>query len=307
VLLGERLVVYRTLAGRPVVGARHCPHRGADLCLGAVEGESIVCRYHGWRWDAADGRCLGIPSLGDDGAIPPRAILPTYRSDERYGLVWCCLEDPVVPIPAPPVLDDLDWEYGQGEPLPQNCGIRSATENFRDVAHFPFVHRTSMGHVSHAVEPLAVTRDGTEVRLSRTYNAHGGTAEAIWHSDMKWAYHAFAPAFVCLVMESPAGGSRVILNAPSPVSGTESVLFWVQGKTPDFPAPPLPESMAMEAEVFAEDKVILDSIDPPEAPLDPDVQVHTAADRYTLEYRRAFIEFVHLANQTRTGDARDGA
>lgn len=295
VLLERRLVVYRTASGRAVVAARHCPHRGADLSLGHVDGESLVCLYHGWEWDGADGRCRHIPSLDAGAGIPPRARIDVYRSEERYGLVWCCLEEPAVPLPAPAELDGLEWSHGAGEPIPQRAGIRAATENFRDVAHFPFVHRTSMGHVPHVIEPLQVRREGIDVWLDRTYQAAGGTAEEIWHSGQDWTYHAIAPAFVCLVMRTPGGGTRILLNMPSPVSATECVIYWVEGITPDFTALSLEGCLASEAEVYAEDRPILDTLDPPEAPLDPRMQVHTPADRYILQYRQAFAEFVRRA------------
>jgi UDP-MurNAc hydroxylase len=38
---------------------RRCPHRNADLSVfGEVDGDEIVCTLHGWRFDAATGKCL---------------------------------------------------------------------------------------------------------------------------------------------------------------------------------------------------------------------------------------------------------
>lgn len=38
---------------------RRCPHRNADLgVFGTVDGNEIVCTLHGWRFDAATGKCL---------------------------------------------------------------------------------------------------------------------------------------------------------------------------------------------------------------------------------------------------------
>jgi UDP-MurNAc hydroxylase len=38
---------------------RFCPHRKADLSeFGVVEGDTIVCTLHGWKFSAQDGRCL---------------------------------------------------------------------------------------------------------------------------------------------------------------------------------------------------------------------------------------------------------
>ncbi len=46
VLLGERLVVYRTASGQAVVQSRRCPHRGGDFTQGKVHGEAIAGPYH---------------------------------------------------------------------------------------------------------------------------------------------------------------------------------------------------------------------------------------------------------------------
>jgi ferredoxin-nitrite reductase len=36
-----------------------CPHQGASLSEGSVDGPVITCPLHGWQFDCADGRCLG--------------------------------------------------------------------------------------------------------------------------------------------------------------------------------------------------------------------------------------------------------
>src|ERR1700712_4834659 len=59
-LLDVRLVVYRTAVGLRI--ARDiCSHRGVPLSMGWVEGEEIICPYHGLRY-GADGRCKKIPA-----------------------------------------------------------------------------------------------------------------------------------------------------------------------------------------------------------------------------------------------------
>ena len=57
-LLNERLAVCR-LKGQ--VKAYHdlCIHRGTPLSLGWVEGENLVCAYHGWAYNG-DGTCVRI-------------------------------------------------------------------------------------------------------------------------------------------------------------------------------------------------------------------------------------------------------
>ena len=54
VLLDEELVLYRTSAG--VSAARDlCMHRGTPLSIGRLDGDEIVCAYHGYRYDAGGG------------------------------------------------------------------------------------------------------------------------------------------------------------------------------------------------------------------------------------------------------------
>lgn len=301
-LLGETLVAFMTSGGQPCVVMDRCGHRGASLSEGHVDSDRIVCPYHGWEWNGATGRCMHIPSLGDRDAIPSRAVTTAYRAQERWGLVWCCLEEPAVALPAPPALDGVEWSHAAGRPMRVSSGIRAATENFRDVAHFPFVHHATMGHLPSVVEPLEVERRGPEVLLTREYNATGGH-DGLWQERMTFSYHAIAPSFVCLRMAHESGPVRFLLNAPCPHTRPtdpdrpQTTIFWVEGFTPDYREMTLKEVLEAEARVYEEDNPILNQIEPGEAPLDTASQVHTPSDRYTLQYRRAFTEFVRAANR----------
>src|SRR5579884_2451361 len=49
---GRDLVLYRGESGEARLFDAFCPHLGAHLGYGGrVEGEDIVCPFHGWRWD----------------------------------------------------------------------------------------------------------------------------------------------------------------------------------------------------------------------------------------------------------------
>ena len=38
---------------------RRCPHLKADLSrFGIVDGNTLTCQLHGWKFDLASGRCL---------------------------------------------------------------------------------------------------------------------------------------------------------------------------------------------------------------------------------------------------------
>jgi len=38
-----------------------CPHRGAPLGAGYVEGEQLFCPLHGWEFNAVTGACVTRP------------------------------------------------------------------------------------------------------------------------------------------------------------------------------------------------------------------------------------------------------
>src|SRR5580698_251776 len=55
-LLDERVVAYRLSDGSVAAARDICYHRGVPLSLGHVEGDEIICKYHGLRYDR-EGRC----------------------------------------------------------------------------------------------------------------------------------------------------------------------------------------------------------------------------------------------------------
>ena len=62
-LLNERLAICR-INGEVRAFQDLCVHRGTPISLGWVEGDHIVCAYHGWSYDAK-GKCERIPSIPD--------------------------------------------------------------------------------------------------------------------------------------------------------------------------------------------------------------------------------------------------
>jgi phenylpropionate dioxygenase-like ring-hydroxylating dioxygenase large terminal subunit len=83
-LLGREVVSFRLESGRPVVMDLRCSHMGADLSLGKLTGDQIVCPFHGWHYGAS-GKCEFIPSQP---YIPGRARQRTYCTAERAGYVF---------------------------------------------------------------------------------------------------------------------------------------------------------------------------------------------------------------------------
>ena len=299
VLLGEALAVFLTESGEPAVVADRCAHRGASLSMGKVAGESIQCPYHGWEWAGEDGACTRIPSLPDQSQIPARARVAAFPARLHWGLVWTVLEQPLGEPPDLPWFDAEAWTWGHGTPYELPVGLGVMIENFRDVAHFAFVHETTIGPLPEVVEPLHVERDGIEVTMRREMQ-FGDKAAKFWSSVGEACYHVIAPNFISFQMFTEAG-ERCLLHAARAISATESAHYWIEGGLAEgFDDAALEEAIEYEWRIYCEDLPVISAVEPPELSLDPNFDTSTLADRFTLAYRPAFAEFVDRALSLRT-------
>src|ERR1700722_7196285 len=152
-LLGEPLVIWRGAGGAPRVMSDLCVHRGTALSLGRVQGDELVCAYHGWRY-GADGRCTAIPQKEDPAAVPARARGRAFRVQERYGLVWVALEEPRWPLPEVPELEaGGEWAVVSAGPYRWRCDAARQVEDFTDFGDFPWVHPGLLGDPERPVVP----------------------------------------------------------------------------------------------------------------------------------------------------------
>ncbi|HEX6782068.1 MAG TPA: Rieske 2Fe-2S domain-containing protein [Solirubrobacterales bacterium] len=300
VLLDEPLAIFLTESGEVAVIADRCAHRGALLSMGKVCGESIQCPYHGWEW-AGDGSCTRIPSLADQRQIPPLARIPSYPVRVHWGLVWTTLEEPLTDVPDVPWFDPGRWTWGHGTPFELPVAFGLMIENFRDVAHFAFVHEATLGPQPAVVEPLTPERKGLEVRLRRNME-WGDEASAVWGPLREMYYHSIAPNFISAQMFTDEG-ERCLLHAARAISATESIHYWIEGGVENYDEERLEEVIAYDAGIYAEDVAVISKIQPPELSLDPNAEVNTLADRYTLAYRETFADFVNQALAKRSASA----
>ncbi|WP_237570276.1 aromatic ring-hydroxylating oxygenase subunit alpha [Mycolicibacterium lacusdiani] len=299
-LLDQNLVVFRDSSGVARVTDRRCIHRGGNLADGVVAGDNIACPYHGWQFDGQTGRCAHIPSLPEGGRIPPKAEIKAYPVIERFGHVWTCLGDPVFDLPDPPEIADLELEWRSAEPIHAACGFMAATENFRDMAHFPFVHEPSMGEVDPVVSDLDVKRDGREVWATYYYEQIP-SAKFSAVGDAQMQYHSYAPGIATILYDfGPETGKRYLVDFPSPVSYDKCIIFWGVATDRDFRGGSVDDILAVETMVFNEDTPVLEGLEPKEVPLAGQAfEVSAPADVYTLNYRRATQYAVQAIQQAR--------
>ena len=166
-VLGRRLVLYRTSAGAPVALEDRCPHRSYPLSAGRLDGNTIVCGYHGLRFDAA-GDCIEIPSQ----ATCPKGIgVRAYPLVERGPFIWGWFGEPAhanpASIPATPWLESDQWTGSQDYfHLPGN--YVSLHENLLDLTHLSYVHADSFGTPDYARAPYEVEAKDGYYRITRS-------------------------------------------------------------------------------------------------------------------------------------------
>lgn len=140
-VLGESLMLYRKQDGSPAALANRCPHRFAPLAMGKVEGDQIVCGYHGLRFDAT-GQCTHNPH--GDSSIPKAARVRSYPTLERYGALWVWMGEPESANPvALPDFSDTDeregWSRVQGY-IHVRANYQLMNDNLLDLSHVPYLH-----------------------------------------------------------------------------------------------------------------------------------------------------------------------
>lgn len=142
---GTKLVAFRGEDNQLIILDGYCPHMGADLAQGYVEGNSIRCAMHAWRW-GQDGVCDDIPYAKK---IPAKACIKSWPTLERNGLAFV-YHDPEDNAPVAEQLPPVIEAHGNGEwsdwslvliPIHTNC--RELVDNMADKAHFGPVHASA--------------------------------------------------------------------------------------------------------------------------------------------------------------------
>jgi phenylpropionate dioxygenase-like ring-hydroxylating dioxygenase large terminal subunit len=144
--LGMKLVFWRSSDGAIHAHLDRCPHLGASLSAGRIDDDHIVCPFHGFCYDG-EGRCVHIPAVGKSGRIPKGLAVQSFAVREAHGFVWLWLgapENAPARIPFFQQLLDKQWRH-HTIAVDWPVHYTRAIENQLDVAHLPFVHRTTIG------------------------------------------------------------------------------------------------------------------------------------------------------------------
>ena len=140
---GEPIVLVRPQHGALFALEDRCAHRQVPLSRGTVDGCTLRCCYHGWRYDAS-GRCVDVPYLKEK---MPNGVR-RYPSCECDGVIFVW-PGKSAPSAAP---DRLGAASTPGYKTRRfgglvNCHYSFMHENLMDMNH-QFLHRKTSGKVT---------------------------------------------------------------------------------------------------------------------------------------------------------------
>ena len=258
---GKKLVAFRGEEdGLVHVLDGYCPHMGADLSLGQVRGNSLVCPFHQWSW-GGDGACDHIPYAE---RIPARAQIESWPIMEENGLVFIWNDpegNPPIEEQRPRSMDDYhsgewtEWTMAKFN-IKTNC--RELVDNMCDMAHFGPVHYST-------VEKFSNLQDGHTFTQFMS-GGHEILTEAGQGFDSVARYEG--PAYMTTTMTGMMNGEHVtthLLVSHLPISTEEfDIRFGVMLKknpalTEEENKQGVEQYTAMSIESFEQDVAIWDN------------------------------------------------
>ena len=294
-LIDVKLALYHTASGKIHVVRDICPHRGVPLSKGWVEGEELICPYHGLHYDG-EGRCTKIPAQPDLTQISERFSLKTFPTLVRYGLVWTTLTGSLNSAQLP-VLDTWDSPQHQSI-LPPFVDIAGSSgrqlEGFIDVAHFAWVHHQAFADRNNPIVPkysAERTHYGLHSEYLSTISNYPHGLQHLAPDDFVWkrVFDVYPPFSAILTVHFPQDGLLKILNACCPVSHNQTRLFVPLTRNFDTTGD-VQAVYDFNAQIFSEDQEMVESQKPEELPLDISLEAHFEADRSSTLYRRILAD-----------------
>ena len=177
-IMSEDYTLYRGASGKAQVIAQRCPHRGAMMHLGWVEGDSIRCAYHGWKFECS-GRCIEQPA--EEPGFARKVSIRTYPTREYLGLVFGYF-GPGEPPPFPHFPHRMTEgliQVWNAEEVP--CNYLQSFENSMDEVHVAFTHQPGGSHAKLAADLPIISADETDWGILRFGTRKAGKVRQTLH------------------------------------------------------------------------------------------------------------------------------
>lgn len=184
--LGRRVVMFRDEAGVAQAVSGICPHRMMPMEEGRLDGNNLVCGYHGLNFDVHTGKCVKSPGS----VTVPQCSLISYPVREVGPLlwIWMGLPERAETTPIPPqasigigcegwVTQCVDYKMLKA----RYCLL---VDNLFDLSHLCFVHGSIVGDTVDTLCDLFVEkRDGRLVVYREVIDVPGDQFDRFNHPE----------------------------------------------------------------------------------------------------------------------------
>ncbi len=280
-MLGEAIVIYRDTKGRPVALEDACPHRKLPLSRGSIEGDNVVCGYHGLTFDCS-GDCVIAPTQLDN--PPRRAVVHSYPAEDRWGFLWLWMGEPAQADPddiiSIPNFDNPVWGKTARGSMEMACHYLYIVDNLLDPSHVAWVHLTSFAGAGTDNRPLDLEELDDGVVVSRWIMdeppapyyqpilGFGPNCDRKQHYECRLPSTAINMSVYAPVGEGGAGAPlspnafvNISYNFITPVNEGHSRYFWFQHRNMYADDVAISERMFEGAVMaFKEDKEVLEHV-----------------------------------------------
>ncbi len=187
---GQDFALYRGESGRPVMLDAYCAHMGTHLTASKsavivsdgkqIEGDSIRCPYHGWRY-GPDGQLDDIPY--HDGPCPKSGAIQSYEVRDVMGCVMMWFDPegggPLFEPPYLPEWDDPHWVRWQLDHLGEIAiHGQEIIDNMADAQHLGPTHGAPCEYFENEfADHIVIQRQGG---YHHTYQAY--LATTTWYT-----------------------------------------------------------------------------------------------------------------------------
>ena len=213
-ICNQKIVVYRQTTGEVAALEDACWHRLLPLSMGRLEGDEVVCGYHGLVFNGK-GQCTHMPSQE---TINPGACVRSFPVIEKHRFVWIWPGDPALADER--LVPDLHWNHdadwaGDGKVIRVACDYRLVIDNLMDLTHETFVHSSSIGNRAVAEAPFVATHGDRTATVTRWME--NIDAPPFWAGQLKQArgYEGAVDRWQIIRFEAPCTVSIDVGVAPT--------------------------------------------------------------------------------------------
>lgn len=155
-LCGQEIALFRTKNGEIGAIEDSCPHRRMRLSNGWVEGNKLVCPYHGWNYETdGTGYSCSTPNL--------RPCAKSFDVVEKYGLIWVKATESQVQFPN---IDFPDYHLVCALEHHVHVPLELLVDTNSEIEHAALGH-TFFGHALSQVSEVEVKFDFSDPEVTR--------------------------------------------------------------------------------------------------------------------------------------------